>query len=84
MRATQNRKVWDYLQEHEIITNYEMFEKFNICHAPLRIRDITYCTRNCANYKCRRNKKSLEPSECNYAYYGAFEACEEFIKKEKI
>lgn len=40
MRATQNKKVWDYLQEHESITNYEMFEKFNICHAPARIRDL--------------------------------------------
>lgn len=45
--------------------------------------DITYCTRDCANYKCKRNKETLEPSYCNYAYYGAFEACEEYIKKEE-
>nr|DAY46026.1 MAG TPA: helix-turn-helix domain protein [Caudoviricetes sp.] len=40
MREAQNTKVWKYLQEHKSITAYEMFEKFNICHPPARIRDL--------------------------------------------
>ena len=42
------------------------------------MKDITYCNRDCANYKCRRNIAHL--SETNYAYYGAFDNCEEFIE----
>lgn len=37
---SQNQKVWDYLQSHDYITAFEMFEKFNICHPPARIRDL--------------------------------------------
>lgn len=37
---TQNKKVWDYLQKHEFITALDMFDKFNICHPPARIRDL--------------------------------------------
>lgn len=37
---TQNQKVWEYLQEHDYITAFDMFEKFNICHLPARIRDL--------------------------------------------
>ncbi len=40
MHDTQNQKVWEYLQNHDYITAYEMFEKFNICHPPARIRDL--------------------------------------------
>ena len=40
MRDSQNKKVWDYLQKHNKITAYEMFDKFNICHPPSRIRDL--------------------------------------------
>lgn len=37
---SQNNKVWEYLQHYNCITAYEMFEKFNICHPPARIRDL--------------------------------------------
>lgn len=40
MRATQNKKVWDYLNKHGSITSYDMFEKFNICRASARIFDL--------------------------------------------
>ena len=42
--------------------------------------DITYCDRECANYKCRRNKEHLDKT--NYCFFGVFEKCEEYIKKE--
>ncbi len=43
----------------------------------------TYCPRDCANYKCRRNKNHTEDWKCNYSYYGSFEYCEAFIKERQ-
>lgn len=40
MRATQNKKVWEYLNKHGSITSYDMFDKFNICRASARIFDL--------------------------------------------
>lgn len=46
-------------------------------------KDITYCTRDCANYKCRRNPNNVG-LDCNYEFIGVFDNCEEFIPKELI
>lgn len=45
------------------------------------MRDITYCARDCANYKCERNKEHLEPAQRKCVWFEAFEACKEFIGK---
>ena len=42
------------------------------------MKDITYCNRDCANYKCRRNEKHLDKTD--YAFYGIFKNCDEYIK----
>lgn len=47
----------------------------------MRTEDITYCDRECANYQCRRNKAHLPIA--NYAYYGLFDNCEEYIEEQK-
>lgn len=42
-------------------------------------KDITYCNRECCNYKCIRNKDHLKT---DYAFYGDFRFCEEWKEKE--
>lgn len=39
--------------------------------------DITYCTRDCANTNCIRNKVYIDATE-EYVSYCNFEDCEEY------
>lgn len=42
------------------------------------MNDITYCTRDCANYRCSRNKDHLDKTD--FAYFGWFDRCEGYIE----
>ena len=44
--------------------------------------DITFCNRECANYKCSRNQKRLENWNYPVAIANFYE-CKEYKEKEK-
>lgn len=46
-----------------------------------RMNEITYCTRDCANYRCSRNKDHLDKTD--FAYFGWFDRCEGYIEPNK-
>lgn len=37
--------------------------------------DITYCSRNCGNMECKRNKEYIQDK---YFYVGRFDECKEW------